>query len=76
MFKRAWADYEDDEELPPLPWHLAPIKPKSEVVKPVNNKFWLLDLEEDSEEEFDEDYCIGCETGADCESAHTCCNCK
>lgn len=76
MFKRAWADYEDDEELPPLPWDLAPIKPKSEVVKPVNNKFWLLDLEENPEEEFDEDYCIGCETGADCESAHTCCNCK
>ena len=76
MFKRAWADYEDDEELPPLPWDLVEVKPKPEAVKPVNNKFWLLDLEEDSEEEFDEDSCIGCETGADCESAHTCCNCK
>ena len=76
MFKRAWADYEDDEELPPLPWILIPVKPKPQAVKPFNNKFWLLDLEEDSEEEFDEDYCIGCETGADCESAHTCCNCK
>ena len=67
MFKRAWADYEDDEELPPIPWDWAPIKPNSEVVKLVNNKFWLLDLE---------DSCIGCETGADCESAHTCCNFK
>lgn len=76
MFNRAWADYKDDEELPPLPWKLGVIKPKSKAVKPVNNKFWLLDLEGDSEEEFDEDYCIGCETGADCKSAHTCCNCK
>ena len=74
MFKRAWADYEDDEELPPLPGDLVAIKPKSETVKLVN-KFCLLDLE-DSEEDSDEDYCIGCETGADCESAHTCCNCK
>lgn len=74
MFKRAWADYEDDEELPPLPFCLIAIKPKPEAVQPVNNKFWLLDLEEDSEEEFDEDYCIGCETGVDCDSHHTCCN--
>lgn len=73
MFKRAWADYKDDEELPPLPRNLVVIKPKPKAVKPVNNKFWLLDLDEDSEEEFDEDYCIGCETGADVESAHTCC---
>lgn len=76
MFKRAWADYEDDEELPPLPFGLIVIEPKPEAVKPVNpvnNKFWLLDLEEDSEEEVDEDYCIGCETGADAECAHTCC---
>lgn len=73
MFKRPWADYKDDEELPPLPWDLVTIKSKPEAVKPVNNKFWLLGLEEDSEEEFDEDYCIGCETGADCKYAHTCC---
>ena len=76
MFKRSWADYKDDEQLPPLPWDLVVIKPKSQAVKPakrVNNKFWLLDLEEESDEEFDEDYCIGCETGADCNSAHTCC---
>ena len=74
MFKRAWADYEDDEELPQIPWYLVTVKPKPESVKPVNNKFWLLDLEEDSEKEFDEDYCIGCETGADADCAHTCCN--
>lgn len=65
MFKRAWADYEDDEELPPLPWILIPVKPKPQSVKPVNNKFWLLDMEEDSDEEFDEYYCIGYETGSD-----------
>ena len=76
MFKRAWADYEDNEELPQLPWNLAKIKSNHEAVKPLNNKFWLLDLEEDSEEEFDKDYCIGCETGTDCDSAHTCWNCK
>ena len=69
MFKRAWADYEDDEELPPLPWILTVTKTKISP-KPTNNKFWLLDLEEDSEEEF----CIGCETGADAACAHTCCN--
>lgn len=74
MFKHAWADYEDDEELPPLPWDLATIKSSPEIVKPVNNKFWLLNLEKDSEEELDEDYCIGCETGVDCNAAHTCCN--
>lgn len=67
MFNRAWADYEDDEELPPLPWSLIPVKPKPkpQAVKPVNNKFWLLDMEEDSDEEFDEDYCIGYDTGSD-----------
>ena len=74
MSKRAWADYEDDEELPQIPWYLITVNPKPEAVKPVNNKFWLLNLEEDSEEEFDEDYCIGCETGADADCAHTCCN--
>ena len=74
MFKRAWADYEDDEELPQIPWYLVTVKPKPEAVKPVNNKFWLLDLEEYSAEEFDEDYCIGCETGADADCAHTYCN--
>lgn len=73
MFKRAWADYEDDEELPPLPQEL--INSKPEPVKSFNNKFWLLDLEDESEEELDEDYCLGCETGADNDSAHTCC-CK
>jgi hypothetical protein len=65
MLKRAWADYEDDEELPPLPWSLIPVKPKPQAVKPVNNKFWLLDMEEDSDEEFDEDYCIGYDTESD-----------
>lgn len=69
MFKRAWADYEDDEELPQIPWYLVTVKPKPEAVKPVNNKFWILDLEENS----DEDLCIGCESGVDCSSAHTCC---
>ena len=43
MFKRAWADYEDDEELPQIPWYLVTVKPKPEAVKPVNNKFWILD---------------------------------
>lgn len=73
MLKRVWADYEDDEELPPIPWDLVKINSKSEAVQSVNNKFWLLDLEEDSEEELDEDICIGCETGADTRYAHTCC---
>jgi hypothetical protein len=69
MFKRAWADYEDDEELPPLPWILTVTKTKI-LPKPTNNKFWLLDLEEESEDKF----CIRCETGADAACAHTCCN--
>ena len=73
MFKRAWADYGDNEDLPPLPWILVTIKQKPEAVKPVNNKFWLLDLEEESEYS-DEEYCIGCESGVDCSFHHTCCN--
>jgi len=76
MFARKWADYEDDEALPPIPW-LVKAEPVPEN-KPLNNKFWLLDLEEedDTDEEFDEDFCIGCESGTDCASSHTCCNCN
>jgi hypothetical protein len=68
MFKRAWADYEDNEELPPLPWNFV-VTPKS----PITNKFWLLNMEENSEDS-DEDFCLGCETGTDAACTHTCCN--
>jgi len=71
MFNRVWADYEDGEELPPLPWYLVIIKPKPETLNPVYNKFWVLLL--DCEEEFDEDYCIGRETGAISSSTRVCC---
>lgn len=73
MFKRAWADYGDDEELPPIPWGFVVIDSKIPNNSAVN-KFWLLNVEENSDEEFDEDYCLGCETGADASCAHTCCN--
>jgi hypothetical protein len=65
MLKRSWADYEDDEDLPILPWERPLVKP---VVKNPTNKFYLLELEDQS----DGEYCIGCETGCDCESSHTC----
>ena len=73
MLKRSWADYKDDEELPTLPWCLSvEVKVKLQInpVKSGNNKFWLLDLEE----EFDKDFCIGCESGVDNPFDHTCCN--
>lgn len=71
MFKRAWADYKEDEELPPLPWNLLPkfTEPVKEPVKKFTNTFSILELEDDSDDEF----CIGCESGCDCPSSHTCC---
>lgn len=57
MFPRRWADYEDDEELPPLPW-----KSTSSQTPPFN-PFSVLD----------EDFCLGCETGLDSAYCHTCC---
>lgn len=60
MFKRSWADYEDDEDLPPIPWNLVPVKSVQKVkpvkpVKPANNNFWLLELENNSDSNSDED---------------------
>ena len=70
MLKRAWADYEEDEELPLLPWNLLPkvVAPVKETVKKFANAFSILELEDDSDEEF----CLGCESGCDCPSSHTC----
>jgi len=61
MFPRRWADYEEDEDLPVLPWKQSP-------VKKVGSNFFSV-LSEDTENE--EDFCLGCETGTDVH--HTCC---
>ena len=75
MMKRSWADYEEDEDFPPIPveWlqssslKLTNCDMSTTSIK--NNPFVVLVDEEDDEEELD--FCIGCETGTDYYN-HTC----